>query len=253
MYQNGWKKRYNPGKPIFAIFRLYTKEECNMKIHVTGNNYYLLKVAFFFLVTLVVYFYFGNIEAANNKLNNSNFFNLTAAGVKSIYFSGIHFFIFTLGLFVVNPKLNLMLESAIVAAIIQFLFFTLTVYGAINLNYFIVEMLVGIAITSVLIDNLYTRKIRGARIGFSIAFSMVYGVWLANYFLYSGISPQSNLEVLLAVNAGITAAEISVVALAFLLLGKLLADTKNYRSLVVIPLTVISFLVITIWAVRQLI
>lgn len=223
-----------------------------MKLHLTGNSYYPLKVAFFFSVTLLVYYYFGNIEVTGDKLNNNSLANITVAGVKSIYSSGIYFFIFILGLFVANPKLNLMLESAIVAAMIQFLFFTLTVYGAINLNSFIVEMLVGIAIISVLIDNLYSRKIRGARIGFTIAFSIVYGVWLANYFLYSGLSPQSNLEILLAVNMGITAAQISIVILAFLLLGKLLADNKSNRNLVVIPLSIMSFLVIGIWFLRQL-
>lgn len=224
-----------------------------MKLHLPGNIYYPLKVAFFFAVTLLVYFYFGNIEGTGDKLSNNSLANVTVAGVKSIYSSGMYFFIFILGLFVANPKLNLMLESAIVASMIQFLFFTLTFYGAISLNSFIVEILVGIAIASVLIDNLYSRKIRGARIGFTIAFSMVYGVWLANYFLYSGLSPQSNLEIILAVNMGITAAQISIVILAFLLLGKLLADNKSNRNLVVIPLSIMSFLVIGMWLLRQII
>lgn len=223
-----------------------------MKLHLTSNNYYLLKVALFFLITLLVYFYFGTIESAGNKLNSHNLVNVATAGVKSIYSYGLYFFIFILGLFVANPKLNVMLESAIVAAIIQFLFFTLTVYGVININFFIGEMLVAIAITSVLIDNLYSRKIRGARIGFTIAFSIVYGVWMGNYFLYSGLSPQSNLEILLAVNIGIVAAQITIVILAFLLLGKLLANNKNYRNLVVIPLSIISFLVMSIWMLRQI-
>lgn len=223
-----------------------------MKQQLSGNNYYLLKVAFFFSVTLVVYFYFGNIETAGDKLTNNNLSNVTIAGLKSIYASGIYFFIFTLALFVANPKLNIMLESAIVAAVIQFLFFTLTVYGAISLNFFIVEILVGIAIASVILDNLYSRKIRGPRIGFTIAFSIVYGVWMADYFLYSGLSPQSNLEILLAVNIGIAAAQITIVILAFLLLGKLLANNKNYRSFVVIPLSIMSFLVMSIWILKQI-
>lgn len=223
-----------------------------MKQQLSGNNYYLLKVAFFFSVTLVAYFYFANIETAGDKLTNNNLSNVTIAGLKSIYASGIYFFIFTLALFVANPKLNIMLESAIVAAVIQFLFFTLTVYGAISLNFFIVEILVGIAIASVILDNLYSRKIRGPRIGFTIAFSIVYGVWMADYFLYSGLSPQSNLEILLAVNIGIAAAQITIVILAFLLLGKLLANNKNYRSFVVIPLSIMSFLVMSIWILKQI-
>ena len=214
-----------------------------MKIEHPSNNLYLIKVSLFLSITLLACFYFirGGHQPANSDISGS-FPGLMIAGGKSIYFSGLQFILFTFSLFVANPKFNLMIESAIVIAITQTLFFLLTINGVITINNFIVEMLVAIGIAGVLVDNVYSVKIKGPRIGFSITFSIVYGIWLANQFKSNGITAAYALENLIAINAGIIIAQLSVVILAFFLFGKLLADNNRYRGFVVMPFTFVSFL-----------
>ena len=213
-----------------------------MKIEHTSNNLYVIKVSLFLSITLLACLYLthSSRQLATDEISGG-WPGLIIAGGKTIYFSGFQFILFTFSLFVANPRFNLMLESALVIAITQTLFFVLTINGAINVHNFIVEMLVAITIAAVLVDNIYSNKIRGPRIGFSIAFSMLYGVWLANLFKASGITSSYALENLMAINAGIITAQLSVVVLTFFLFGKLLADNKRYRDFVVVPFTFISF------------
>jgi hypothetical protein len=215
-----------------------------MKRNLTSTNLYFIKVALFFSTTLIACYYLNPATGYFSFSAGNNFTDLAVAGIRGICSSGFHFILFTFSLFVVNPKLNQMLESALVFVILQTVFFSLTASGAINLNGYLVEMLVGIAIVCVLIDNLYSRKIRTARLGFTIAFGIVYGIWLATSFHVNGISAQHNLETIIAINAGIFITEISIVLIAFLLFGKLLTNNNKYREFVVLPMTVIAFLLI---------
>ncbi|MFT3679184.1 MAG: HupE/UreJ family protein [Ferruginibacter sp.] len=215
---------------------------------------YLVKVTIFLLITILVYCYLGTTGLMPGPYRRTaGFDDLFTAGFKSVFNYGFHFLLFVLALYAANPKFNFVIESAVVSAVIQTIFFALTFYRVISLNHFLTGILACLAVMAVLIDNLYVRKMKSARVGFVIIFSIIYGIWLGNTFLYTGFSPESNLELLAVINAGIVVAQLCIIALAFIFLGKLLANNKNYRKLVLIPLTAISFAVVALWGIKQII
>ncbi|HMO62802.1 MAG TPA: hypothetical protein PKC39_10750 [Ferruginibacter sp.] len=223
-----------------------------MKLQFTGNSIYLLKAIGFLCITAIAYYYFGNTTIREYSIPNNKLTTVFGAGFNAILYAGIHFYIFIHSLHAPNPKPQHFTESIVVAAIVQFLFFILGFYDILSIPHFVCELLLLFAIAGVLTDNIYSRKIVSARTGFTIAFSILYGLWLSGYFRSSGIPPQSNLEVMIALYAGISLAQACICLVAFVVLGKILFANKNYREIVALPLSILSLLAIMVWIGRLL-
>jgi hypothetical protein len=67
-----------------------------------------------------------------------------------------------------------------------------------------------------------------------------------------GLPEKSFLTSLLMFNVGVELGQISVIVLAYFLLGKFFGDKSYYRKYIVIPISVCIFLIATYWTIERI-
>jgi hypothetical protein len=173
-------------------------------------------------------------------------------GYQHILPYGFDHILFILGLFLLNPRLKPVLWQATAFTIAHSITLGLAMYQIITPPLHIIEPLIALSILYVAIENIFSSKLRAARIGIVFLFGLVHGLGFAGALTDVGLPEQHYLLCLVMFNLGVELGQITIILAAYFLLARWFADKPYYRKGIVIPLSVCIALIAFCWAIQRI-
>jgi hypothetical protein len=172
-------------------------------------------------------------------------------GYRHILPEGMDHLLFVLGLFLLSTRLPPLLWQISAFTVSHTLTLALSMYGVVSLPSRLVETLIALSIVYVAIENTLTRKVQAHRLAVVFGFGLLHGLGFAEALHALGLPTGHYLSALLAFNLGVELGQLSVILLAFLLLGWFNKEVW-YRRWIVVPGSCLIALIGTIWALQRL-
>ncbi|MEP6994497.1 MAG: HupE/UreJ family protein [Acidobacteriota bacterium] len=172
-------------------------------------------------------------------------------GFTHILPKGTDHILFVLGIFLLSVRLKPILMQVTAFTVAHTITLALTVYGLVSLPPRIVEPLIALSIVYVAVENILTPELRPWRIVLVFGFGLLHGMGFAGVLSQLGLPRSDFLPALLCFNAGVELGQLTVITVAFLLLGLPFRDKPWYRRRIVIPCSVVIAAIGLYWSVQR--
>jgi hypothetical protein len=116
----------------------------------------------------------------------------------------------------------------------------------------IIEPLISLSILFVAMENILSPKLKPSRIGIVFLFGLVHGLGFASSLSEMGLPQNAYLTSLISFNVGVELGQLTVIIIAFMLVGKWFGNKPFYRKIVVIPVSVIIVFIATFWTIQRI-
>lgn len=180
-------------------------------------------------------------------LKASTVFVYLSAGYQHILPYGFDHILFILCLFLLSPKLKPVLWQATAFTIAHTITLGLAMYHVITPPLVIIEPLIALSIVFVALENVFSAKLRPARIGLVFLFGLIHGMGFATSLAHMGLPKDQFFKCLILFNIGVELGQITIILAAYFFLARWFADQPNYRKRIVIPLSILIALIATYW------
>jgi hypothetical protein len=165
---------------------------------------------------------------------------------------GIDHILFVLGLFLLSPKLKPLLTQITCFTIAHTITLGLSVYNIISLPAYIVEPVIAASIIYVAVENMYTTKLSKWRLAIVFLFGLIHGMGFAGVLKDLGLPKSQFLNALITFNIGVELGQITVVLIAFMLVGLWFKSREWYHKRIVVPASVIIAVIAAYWTVERI-
>lgn len=155
-------------------------------------------------------------------------------GYEHILPKGIDHILFVLGLFLLSARIGPLLYQITAFTLAHSAALALAVLGIAALPASVVEPLIAASIVYVAVENIAAADFGSRRLLTVFAFGLLHGLGFAGVLRGTGLPEGRIAAALAAFNIGVELGQISVVALAFLAVGRF-RGLAAYRKLVVVP------------------
>ncbi len=172
-------------------------------------------------------------------------------GFKHIIPLGLDHILFVLSIFFLNPNLKSILWQTTTFTIAHSITLALAMYGYITPPTYIIEPIIALSILFIAVENIITHELKPSRIAIVFAFGLIHGMGFASALGELGLPPQQFMSALITFNVGVELGQISVILLAWLLLGKWFANKPYYHQWIVTPISVIIALIAFYWTIER--
>jgi hypothetical protein len=156
-------------------------------------------------------------------------------GFTHILPRGLDHVLFVLGIFLLAVKLRPVLWQVSAFTIAHTITLALTIYGVVSLPPRIVEPLIAMSIVYVAVENVFTSKLHAWRPLVVFCFGLLHGMGFAGVLNEIGLPRSEFVPALLAFNVGVECGQLTVIFVAFLLIGLPFRNKPWYRQRIVIP------------------
>jgi hypothetical protein len=173
-------------------------------------------------------------------------------GYEHILPLGFDHILFILSLFLLSPKLKIILWQATAFTVAHSVTLGLVMYGIIAPTPKIVEPLISLSIMYVALENIFSPRLKPSRIGIVFFFGLVHGMGFAGALGQIGLPENTYFLSLIMFNIGVELGQISIVLLAFLLVKKWWENQAFYHKNIVIPLSVIITIISAYWTFERI-
>jgi hydrogenase/urease accessory protein HupE len=172
-------------------------------------------------------------------------------GYTHILPKGTDHILFVLGIFLLSVRLKPILLQVTAFTVAHTITLALTIYGVVSLPSRIVEPLIALSIVYVAVENVLTPELRPWRVALVFGFGLLHGMGFAGVLAEQGLPRSEFLPALLCFNAGVEMGQLSVIAIAFLLVGLPFRDKPWYRQRIVIPGSILIAAIGLFWFVQR--
>jgi hypothetical protein len=129
----------------------------------------------------------------------------------------------------------------------------LSMYRVIAVPPSIVEPLIAVSIAYVAIENVFMADLRAWRLALVFAFGLLHGMGFAGALGELGLPRADFLTALVGFNLGVEAGQLTVIALAFALVGWRWGSCSWYRRVVVVPASLAIAVVAVYWTIARIV
>ena len=193
------------------------------------------------------------IDADLSKLSRTDvFFTYLKLGYTHILPLGLDHVLFVLSLYLLEPRLKPVLWQATAFTVAHSITLGLAMYGIVSPPTSLVEPLIALSILFVAIENIVVAKLNPWRIVVVFGFGLLHGLGFAGALTSLGLPRNMFVESLVAFNVGVELGQISVILLAWLLIGRWAADKPWYKRRVLVPASVAIGLMAAYWTFERL-
>jgi len=175
----------------------------------------------------------------------------TALGFTHILPKGLDHILFVLGLFLLSVKWKPLLIQVTSFTVAHTITLGLSIYGFISLSPAIVEPLISASIVYVAIENVITSELKPWRAFVVFGFGLLHGMGFAGVLHEIGLPRSEFLTALLTFNLGVELGQLSVITLAYLLVGLWWRNKPWYHQRIVRPLSILIAAVGCYWTVER--
>jgi hydrogenase/urease accessory protein HupE len=172
-------------------------------------------------------------------------------GYTHIVPKGTDHILFVLGIFLLSIRLKPILMQVTAFTVAHTITLALTIYGVVSLSPRIVEPLIALSIVYVAVENVVTPKLSPWRVALVFGFGLLHGMGFAGVLSELGLPRREFLPALLCFNAGVELGQLSVIAIAFLLIGLPFRNKPWYRRRIVIPASLVIAAIGLFWFVER--
>jgi hydrogenase/urease accessory protein HupE len=136
---------------------------------------------------------------------------------------GLDHLLFIVGLFLLAPRWKPLMGQSLLFTIAHSLTLALSIFGLISLQPKLVEILIAASIAWIGIENLFVRELKRSRLFLVFGFGLLHGMGFASMLRdrLEGLSGKQLAMPLVGFNVGVELAQITVLAIAFLILWPL--------------------------------
>jgi len=173
-------------------------------------------------------------------------------GFQHILPRGLDHILFILGIFLLTTRLRPILAQVTAFTVAHTITLALTIYGVVSLRSSIVEPLIAVSIVYVAAENVLRPRLSPWRVALVFGFGLLHGMGFAGVLARLGLPRSEFLTALLCFNAGVELGQLSVILLAFVLIGLPLRRESWYRRRVVVPASLAIAAVGLFWAVQRI-
>jgi hypothetical protein len=156
-------------------------------------------------------------------------------GFTHILPKGTDHILFVLGIFLLSIRLKPILLQVTAFTVAHTITLALTIYGIVSLSPRIVEPMIALSIVYVAVENVVTPKLTPWRVALVFGFGLLHGMGFAGVLAELGLPRSEFLPALLCFNAGVELGQLTVIGVAFLLIGLPFRNRPWYRRRIVIP------------------
>lgn len=175
-----------------------------------------------------------------------------ALGFVHILPRGADHVLFVLGIFLLARKARPVFLQVTAFTIAHSITLALSIYGVVSLPPAIVEPAIALSIAYVAIENLVVKDLRPWRYGLVFAFGLLHGLGFAGALSDVGLPRTHFLSALLGFNVGVELGQLTVIGLAFLLVGHWFGQRAWYRHRIVMPASACIAAFGIYWSVERL-
>ena len=168
-------------------------------------------------------------------------------GYQHILPLGLDHILFVLSLYLLGSKLKPVLWQTLAFTVAHSITLGLAMYNVVRISPAIVEPLIALSIMYVALENVFTEKLRPSRIGVVFLFGLVHGLGFAGALSSLGLPQNSYLTSLIMFNVGVELGQLTVILLAFILLGKWFGHRPWYHKYIVVPLSIVIAAIALFW------
>lgn len=181
----------------------------------------------------------------------ANSLNYIWQGIIHIIPKGLDHILFVLALFLFSTRLSSLLWQISAFTLAHTVTLALGIYGILIVPSNIVEPIIALSIAYVAFENLFHHKLKSYRLLLVFIFGLLHGLGFASVLLELGLPENQALASLVSFNIGVELGQLSVVALAFILL----AWARNkpwYQSKIANPLSLVIALMGCYWFIERI-
>jgi len=172
-------------------------------------------------------------------------------GFVHILPKGTDHILFILGLFLFSRKLRPLLWQVTMFTLAHTVTLGLATTGYLELSSRIVEPLIALSIAYVGVENIFSTELHRHRLVLVFCFGLLHGLGFASVLSEFKLPEDAFFTSLLSFNVGVELGQLSVIAMAMLLVGWAM-KSPNYRRFVIIPGSAIIGLVGAFWTLERL-
>lgn len=171
-------------------------------------------------------------------------------GFTHIVPKGLDHILFVVGLFLLSIRWRPLLYQVTAFTLAHSVTLALSMQGIVSLPGRLVETLIALSISWVAIENIATSNLKPWRLAVVFGFGLLHGLGFASVLGELGMPDGRFLVALLSFNLGVEVGQLSVVAIAFAVVGRF-RHLGGYRRFVVIPGSVAIAATGCWWAVTR--
>jgi hypothetical protein len=172
-------------------------------------------------------------------------------GFQHIIPQGFDHILFVAGLCLLSTKIKTIIWQATAFTVAHSITLALSMKNIIVAPPGIVEPIIALSILFVAIENLILNELKPWRIVIVFLFGLIHGMGFASSLNEIGLPPNKFYTSILSFNIGVELGQIAVITAMFLLIIIPLRNKKNYRKLIVYPLSILIALVAAYWTIER--
>lgn len=181
----------------------------------------------------------------------NSFLRYVVLGYEHIVPKGADHILFVLGLFFFSTRLRPLLVQITAFTAAHTITLALATFGILSLPPTIVEPLIALSIAYIAFENIVMQRITPWRTLVVFAFGLLHGLGFASVLGDIGLSPGHMARSLVAFNIGVELGQISVIAVAYALVGYWFGSKPWYRARIAIPASAVIGLIGLYWFVER--
>ena len=173
-------------------------------------------------------------------------------GFEHILPLGLDHILFVLSLFLLSPRLKPVLIQSAAFTVAHSITLGLSMYGIISPPISIIEPLIAISIVYVALENIFTKKVKPARVGIVFFFGLIHGMGFAGALSEIGLPQKAYLLSLVMFNIGVELGQITLILMAYFFMAKWYSAKPYYQTRIVLPLSLVIALIAAYWTVERI-
>jgi len=173
-------------------------------------------------------------------------------GFTHILPNGLDHMLFVLGIYLLSRRARSVLLQVSAFTVAHSITLGLSMYGVVSASPRIVEPMIALSIAYVAIENLFISELKAWRVALVFAFGLLHGMGFAGALKELGLPRSEFVTALLTFNVGVEAGQLTVIAVAFMLVGWYCSNRAWYRSRIVVPASMLIACTAVYWTIQRL-
>lgn len=164
---------------------------------------------------------------------------------------GFDHILFILCVFLLNPKLKVIIWQATAFTVAHSITLGLAMYGLISPPAHIVEPVIALSIFFVAVENTLTDQLKPSRVIIVFIFGLIHGMGFASALTGLGLPEKEFATALVTFNVGVELGQLAVIFTAWFLIGMWFHQKPYYKKWVVTPISLCIAAVAIYWTVQR--
>jgi len=178
--------------------------------------------------------------------------NYIELGFKHILPKGMDHILFILGLFLFSSLMRPLLLQVTMFTIAHTITLGLAMNGIFNLSAQVVQPLIALSIVYVGVENVFAKGLQKSRLALVFAFGLLHGLGFASMLSDFGMPDNAFATALISFNVGVELGQLTILLMAYFLIGLWFGKREWYKSLVINPASIVIAIIAFYWFIDRL-